>query len=491
MIEIPRPKNLIEEGIDYRPFQYEGIGRMIYQPATLLGDDMGLGKTVQVIGACNVWDRGSVLIIPPATLKGNWLKEWKKWSTVNASVGIAHGSHWPNTDIVIINYDILYRHKRGILSRIWDVLVYDEAHYIKNPQAQRTRLIIGGRLSRSENVGGKKIRRYDIYQPIRAKVRIAVTGTPIVNRPIEIWPTLNYLEPNQWGTRFQFARRYCAAHRGYHGWDFSGHSNLDELQRRLSSRLMIRRLKAEVLTELPPKTRQVIELDQSTGDKRALWKGITKKENAMLGNAFEFYRRYQPGDELDEDDFRTLMRTLNGSQAGFEEMSTVRKETGIAKIPAIIEHLETAVESSGKVVCFCWHTEVVDAIYDHFKDCAVKIVGDTPTAIRSGTGSIEEQFTNDTRIKLLIGNIQAAGVGLNLQKSAHVVFAELDWVPGNMTQAEDRCHRYGQTRGLLVQYLVLAGSLDATIGKTFVKKQDTIDKAQTDPAALKLARMLQ
>lgn len=201
------------------PFQRAGVEFCIQRNSALIGDAPGLGKTLQAIGVANCmpdFKRG--LFVCPATLKSNWYREIKLWLVhPNKSVGIAQGSYWPDTDIVIVNYDILLRHRESVEEVEWDLVVLDEAHYIKSAKAQRTYAILG-----NKKMGLK---------PIRAKRKLALTGTPILNRPGELFSILHWLDPNAWPSRFYFAQRYCAG--GYGLYD--GASNLEELQLRLRS----------------------------------------------------------------------------------------------------------------------------------------------------------------------------------------------------------------------------------------------------------------
>jgi superfamily II DNA/RNA helicase len=143
----------------------------------------------------------------------------------------------------------------------------------------------------------------------------------------------------------------------------------------------------------------------------------------------------------------------------------------LAKLPYVIEHVK---EIEGKVVIFAHHKSVVSKLKEALGNEAVLLVGDTKQSDRQVA---VDEFQNNPNIKYFIGSIIAAGVGITLTASSNVVFAELDWVPGNITQAEDRCHRFGTLKNVLVQHLVLEGSLDAKMAKTLIKKQEVIDKA--------------
>lgn len=453
-------------GKEYLPYQRAGIEIMVGEKNTLLGDDMGLGKTIQAIGLMNCIRPKYTLIVCPATLKRNWYNEIRAWGTAPWSIAIAEGKTFPEANIVIVNYDILARHKNLIHGRKWDLLILDEAQYIKNRKAQRTQLVCGSR-----------------HIPvIRAARKLALTGTPFLNRPIEIFNSLKLLDPNNYPTIFDFAKRYCDAKMTGFGWDFSGHSNLEELQKKLRSTVMIRRLKADVLKDLPAKRRQVIELDPDTEGRKVL----------RMESKFALDMDYavpQIDGTLDEDAFRKVVRFMRGGSPGaFEEMSTIRRLNAVAKIPAVIEHLEDAIESSGKVVCFAHHKEVIAALYNHFGECAVVVAGDTPMKTRQVN---VESFQKDPKCKLFIGNLIAAGTGITLTAASHVVFAELSWVPGEVSQAEDRCHRIGQKESVLIQHLVLAGSIDAVMAKTIVAKQSIIEKALNTPQSAAFEAALQ
>lgn len=446
----------------FLPYQRAGVQFMVERPGVLLADAMGLGKTIQAIGLINTTQPESVLIVCPASLKRNWVKELRAWCTLpkdrHPEIFIVEGRTPVRSpaSITVINYDILPWHIETLQAREWDLLILDECQYLKNKKANRTLKVTGGRKT------DRKKRTVEFNTPIRAKRKLALTGTPILNRPIELFPILHYLDPHGWPDQFSFALRYCAAKKSPFGWDFKGSSNLEELQEKLRGSIMIRRRKEDVLTDLPPKVRQIIELDLEGG------KNILQKEREAMPWA-------KGTTELSELDYRDVVKRMDeGAHFFFEEASAVRRLSAVAKIPAVIEHLKECLESSGKVVCFAHHKEVVEALVNEFGHCAVAIHGGTPLANRH---EYVETFQKDPACKLFIGNIIAAGTGITLTAASHVVFAELSWVPGEVTQAEDRCHRIGQKDSVLVQHLVVAGSIDATMAKAIIYKQGLIDKA--------------
>ncbi len=425
-IDIPVPA-----GLSYLPYQKAGIAYAIKRSSTLIGDEMGLGKTIQAIGVINATAPKTVLVVCPASLKINWKNEMTKWLVADRDIQIVNGGgeQIPATpDVIIINYDVLSKHKDAINARTWDLVIMDEAHYIKNNTAARTKVAVG----------------------IKANRKVVLTGTPITNRPIELQPIAGYLDPVTFGNYFKFGVRYAGAHQINIGrktvWDFNGSSNLDELQRVLRQSFMIRRKKDEVLKELPEKVRQIIVLPNSD------YSDQIKKEFETLADAV---------DETSSEDIE------------FEQMSGVRHETALAKVNDVVTHV-AAIDH--QVVVMAHHKDVVDGIKAGLEAAGKSVVtltGDCNQAHRQNAVETFQAGNAD----VFIGTIGAAGVGITLTSASHVVFAELDWVPGNMSQAEDRCHRIGQDSSVLVQHLVVDGSIDARLAQVLVGKQRVLDKA--------------
>ena len=463
-INVPAP-----EGLAYLGYQRAGIAFGFERPAVLIGDEMGLGKTIQAIGILNAMpDARRTLIICPASLKLNWRRELEKWLVTPRPIFIADSKLFPDLlGVVIINYDVLHRHEQRIKATEWDVLITDEAHFLKNEKARRTKMVFGVRASKKEKAEGMA----DV-PGITARKRIMLTGTPIANKPAELWPLISYLDPITWGNKWKYLTRYCGAFNNGFGWDFSGASNLDELQDKLRSSIMVRRLKKDVLTELPPKRRQVIEYPADTPALRTL----VNHQNEIYESVDELEARVElAAAEDDPNVYEAAVNALtSGQKAAFEGMSTLRLETGRAMIPLAIEHLREVVEEVGKVVVFGHHKEVLAAIKAEFSTNAVMIVGDTSMVERQANA---DRFQKDKTCSIIIGSFGAMGVGWTLTAAAHLVTVEQDWVPGNVSQAEDRIHRIGQRDSVIIQHLVLEGSIGATIMKRMVAKQDVIDKA--------------
>jgi SWI/SNF-related matrix-associated actin-dependent regulator 1 of chromatin subfamily A len=445
-IDIPAPA-----GLNYLPYQRAGIAYAQARRDTLIGDEMGLGKTVETIGLINAEPSiERVLVICPASLKINWRRELERWLVRPMSIGIANGGAFPDADVVILNYDILAKHRAAINAVQWDLAVLDECHFLKNPKAQRTRLVLG-HWDRDE---AKRIR------PIGARRRLFLTGTPIVNRPVELWPLIQATNPSGLGRIgfMRYAARFCDAKKTHFGWDFSGASNLDELQRILRESVMVRRLKADVLTELPAKRRQIMVMPVTDPDIRD-----------TLRAELEAYDAYEDAG-------------LKERTAAFNKLSDLRHRTALAKVPTALEHIRGMLEETDKLVVFAHHHDVIETLRVGLQEYgAVSLTGEDSGRARQ---EAVDRFQGNPGTRVFIGSIQAAGLGLTLTAAQTVVFVELDWVPGNMTQAEDRLHRIGQTGSVLVQHLVLNDSLDARMRTILVEKQTVLDAALDNPAEI-------
>lgn len=489
--EIPCP-----DGLEYMPFQKAGIAYAMRRRNTLFGDEMGLGKTIQAIGVVNTdGEARRVAVLCPASLKLNWKKEIGIWSLRPPAIHVAFGtpsaatweevfadvealpreSGGERTEYLILNYDIVGRWRDLLLSAGVDVMVMDESHYLKNPKVKRT-----------QNVLGKWDRDPEkVVEALPAKRFVALTGTPIPNRPVEAWPVLHALDPQTFRSFREFANRYCDAYNDGYGLKCDGASNLDELQDKLRATVMIRRKKNEVLKELPAKRRAVVPLPAPESvlkrERQALEK-IEAERVAQAQRLFEAQVRLELAKAAGEKEFKKARREFqeatqalrDSGQMEFRTISKVRHETAQAKAPFVSEYIKDCVEQGGKIICFAHHLDVIEQIASAFGDAAVVITGETPVVKRQ---AVVERFQTDPECKVFVGNIKAAGVGITLTASSHVIFAELDMVPGNLEQAEDRAHRIGQQESVLVQHLIFDGSIDVDLAKMVIEKQKVIHQA--------------
>ena len=353
------------------------------------------------------------------------------------------------------------KYNDAIRAREWDILIGDEIHYVKNSKSIRAKELFG---NRKEGI-----------KEIQARRKIFLTGTPLLNRPIELWTLLHALDRKGIGANWKnYVERYCAAYQSGFGWDVSGASNVDELQRKLRSTIMIRRTKEDVLKELPPKTRQVIIFQNNDKTEKHVNAEITFYDKE-IANIEKLQNEYEIAKMTDDDaKYKETIDKLSYEKGIlFTEISKLRHKTSVAKIPLIIEHIKNILETESKIVVFAHHHDVMNALYNEFKDIAVKLTGEDNLESRQQS---VDSFQENENIKIFIGSIKAAGVGITLTSANIVIFAELDWVPGNISQAEDRLHRIGQKKNVLVQHLILDKSIDAKLIQTIISKQEMIDK---------------
>jgi SWI/SNF-related matrix-associated actin-dependent regulator 1 of chromatin subfamily A len=474
--EFPHP-----EGIDYYPFQKAGIEYITARTNTLLADDMGLGKTIQVLGLINLDETiKTVLVICPKTICLNWMREAEKWLIRPMQIAIATPKYVPmpadGYNFIITNYETVGKANRKLTSITWDLLCIDEAHYLKNIKTLRYRSIMGG--NDREDVAQR-------YNRIEAKRRVFCTGTPICNYPAELWPLISAVDPEKWNkkTFWYYHKRFCNVQQSRYGVDFTGAASperLNELQELLRSRCMIRRLKAEVLTELPPKVRQVIELEYDENDMSVRKALAHEKEYQDRINDDEQIAELSARAEMakaseNDDEYRTAIEAISKAHAfAFEEIARIRRETAEAKVPYALDYIREQLESVPKMVVFAHHHVVIEAFAKAFPVESVSIYGEVSVEDRH---KAIDKFQTDPACRLALVSIKAGGLGITLTAASHVFFVELDWVPGNVTQAEDRCHRIGQTDIVNVYHLVLADSLDVQMARTIIAKQKVIEAA--------------
>lgn len=462
-IDIPKP-----DGLEYYPFQKAGIEYALKRNDTLIADEPGLGKTIQAIGVINKNDLiKKVLIVCPATMKLVWKAELEKW-LVNSDfkISVWDTESQEDGDIIIINYEILVRF--DILKHIpFSLLVGDEIHYCKSKPKKK-------QVNGKEVRGGGSIRSREFYAIAKKAIkRLYLTGTPILNKPAELFYILQSLNfPMNWN---QFMTRYANGFIDDNGfWNIKGKSHLDELQEKLRGRLMVRRLKKDVLTELPDKIRQIIELpEDDCEDTLSKEEEYLKSKQETLKQMKAKIREAKEGE--DTGVYNEAVKELKEFNfTSFSDLSRVRHLTALKKVPNAIKHIKEVMENEDKIVIFAHHRDVLDKIYKEFRDKAVLLTGDTPQEERM---EIIDHFQTDPNCKLFIASIKAGGIGITLTASSTVIFVELDWTPAIISQAEDRLHRIGQENAVLVQHLVINGSIDSKIAKMCVRKQEVITEA--------------
>lgn len=448
---------------NYYPFQLRGIQQMVKRheqgfTGILLGDEPGVGKTVQACGYINLLrdelgKNPSVLIVCWKTLKSVWMEHLENWLSFKAGIETGNARHFPPTNIVVINYDVLHKHQEVIGKRHWDLLILDEAHACKNSKTRRTKSCLS----------------------VKADRRIYVTGSPIVNRPADLWTLIHSLCPDIWGDvldRNYYDRYFCGANPA-NGWDRSGHKHLKELHDLLRGFIMVRRLKAEVLPDLPPKVRKVIMLEPETKEAK---EAISQEHKAkyLAATVHEAWQSLKMRKhELTEEEYINAIKALNEQEGmAWGASSIARHQTALVKVSAIIEHVKQVLEESDKVVVFAHHLDVIEAIAKPFD--ALVLTGKTTEEERTARRNM---FQSDKKSRVMVAGITVGGQGITLTAASRMVFAELDWRPAIMSQAEDRCHRIGQMDSVLIEHVVLDGSIDERMTRTVLEKQAVLDAA--------------
>ncbi len=457
------------EGLSYLPFQLAGIEYALERKNTLIADEMGLGKTIQAIGFINYLTKEqnkklSAIIVCPNSLKLNWLKELQKWLVHKRIVFILSANSFipryqkERGDIIIVNYDIIKKLEIFFMKWDFDIAIFDEAHYLKNEKAMRT-----------------------IYcNKIKAYRKLLLTGTPIMNRPIELLSILQILESPIVQDRNYFIYRYCRGFSKNGAYDDKGAINLSELNAKLRDSCMIRRLKRDVLAELPEKRRQLITIEPSTKEEIDAVNNEMKKfyetKKARDEMSLSLHQK-KVSEQLSEEEYKREIENIKSFVvASIRHISELRQQTAILKISYIVDAVDTLIENEEKVIVFAYHHIVIEALYDNLKKYnPVVITGDTKIEDRD---LYVKQFQDlNSNVKVIILNIKAGGVGITLHASSNVIFAELDWTPANISQAEDRAHRIGQKSSVNVYHYVIDGSIDCYLAKKILEKQEIIDKS--------------
>ena len=438
------------------PHQVEGIAFLLGRRRALLADDMGLGKTRQsVIAMVEAEGEGPYLVICPASIKRNWAREIEIVFP-DAEPAIVGPGPLPPIDYsgwIIVNYEILGKNLDKLLAFDWKGVVFDEAHYLKNYQSQR---------SRNASKLVKEIKRDLVVH--------ALTGTPMTSRPRDLFPLLQILNHPLGKSFLSFAKRYCEAYQGDFGWVADGASNLEELTVQLHG-VMLRRTKDEVL-DLPPKVRTWMDVELHPYAiqhfNRLVQEFISKFDTpeAIDGRPESVGLSSAHRDELDD----SIDTADLGS--GMGRITQVRRAIAFVKCRHTIKFVENALEQGEKVIIFTCFLNTMQRFRKHFKDRAVYVSGEVPVHERQDR---VDRFQNDDDIKIFVANMHIAGVGINLTAARQIVFNDLDWVPANHWQAEDRAYRIGQTGTVNVTYMIATGTVDSFVKTVLETKAALMD----------------
>jgi SWI/SNF-related matrix-associated actin-dependent regulator of chromatin subfamily A-like protein 1 len=435
-IQIPLP-----EWKDLRAFQKAGVAFALGRANTLIADAPRLGKSCTSIAVSNVIRPKSVLIVCPAAVKPHWQREWAAWNVhPELTTGIAQGPVYPKTPVVIINYDIVEKHKTKLM-RGFDLVIFDESHYLKNATAKRTKTLLG--------TGSIK------FPGVPYKRRLFLSATPAPTRPSDLWTTLRACDPKGLGkNQHNFWHRYCNAFTGPWGLDTSGSSNEEELQRLMRKSFMVRRERADVMPDDFPPARQTITLPKE-GLEPLLAQELEGMESSLM--AFE--------------------AMVGGVELGHTQMdasTAPHQALSLASVGMITDFVKGLLETENKVVVFAHHRAVVEAYVKALTEFGV-------VSLYGGASPKDRQaaidtFREDPDVRVFVGNIKSAGAGISLAAANVIVFAELTYVPGDIRQAESRIYLMGKKDQGTIFFPVVQGSFSEVLAKLLVKRQDSFDR---------------
>ena len=453
---IPKASILVEEKkldreIDYSVYsqrppmdhQKEAVERLLANNRYILADDMGLGKTTSAVIASLESGAKKILIVCPASLKINWEREIKNYT--DRKIFIVEGRRWGSTfDYYIINYDILKNFHttdksedseayKLIMNEGFDLAIVDEAHYISNATAQRTKLL------------------NDILSKI-PRVWL-LTGTPMTSRPINYFNLLKIVNSPLTLNWQSYVRRYCKGYQFTVGnkkiWNTSGASNLDELRDRTKN-LVLRRVKTDIL-DLPEKIITPIFLELKSN---------------FYDSELEDFMKITKDNRKNESISVTLNRLM-----------AIRQLIAIEKVEYTCELIDKCLDQGKKVIVFTNFTATLDAIHEKYKKQSVVLDGRMSKEKRQES---VDKFQNQDKVKIFISNIVAGGVGITLTAADTVIMNDLSFVPAHHSQAEDRAYRYGQKNSVLVYYPIFENTIEMIVYNILQKKKNIIDQVMGD-----------
>jgi SWI/SNF-related matrix-associated actin-dependent regulator 1 of chromatin subfamily A len=447
-IDFDKYQEMDKRGWRVFPHQEKGIKFLLTKNNRILGDDMGLGKTLMSTIASIESRAEKILIVCPANAKINWFREINAYIP-EEDITIIKSGHWAPKKYTIINYDILknfhtivdgrktykdYEIIRHLDEEGFDLIILDEAHMVKNPSSNRAKII---------NQISKNIKR-----------RWLLTGTPLANRPMDFFNLLKICDSPVTASWKQYAFRYCDGKKfkkklksgSYRDiWLTDGASNLEELHDRTKN-LILRRKKDDHL-DLPPKivAPYYIEID----------------DMGEYNKVFEEYLEWA------KSEGKRL-----GAGRHMVELIVLRKYLALEKTKQSIALAEQAIENDKKVIIFTNFTHSFDALMKHFGKLAVGHNGKMNGTQKQNS---VDQFQNNPNIKVFIGNLISAGTAITLTEAEVVIMNDLDFVPANHAQAEDRAHRIGSESTTNVYYPIVVGTIDEMMFKILEKKRKIID----------------
>lgn len=435
--------------IEFDEYQKVGADFLASRRFALLADDMGLGKTAQAILAADKVGAQRVLVICPAVARVNWKREFYEFSIFDRDFSICFGaSDWPTSN-TIVSYDYATEHYSRLNEMSWDLIIIDESHFVKEPEAKRT------------------VRIYGKDGLIRKTKRLwCLSGTPAPNHAGELWAMLftfgvTSLSYQQWIDKFCNQRVRWIGRGKQVTQVFGTQSNKVPLLRSILSKVMLRRLKEDVLKDLPP----ISYMDYTV-------------EESPLPVSFEYDKQKFLNEKRVVEESLSYTTTYEQSamvlEGIAESVATLRRVNGLKKVQSVIELVTQELTDGAyeKIALFAWHREVIEALKEGLKEFQPAVINGAVSHNVRQKGI--DSFQNDPQCRVFIGQVLSAGTAITLTSANQVGMVEWDWTPGNNAQAVMRCHRRGQKLPVFVRYFTLEDSVDQKIAKVYRRKSSEL-----------------
>ena len=437
--------------LDLLPYQASGAAWLVSHPNSLLGDVPGAGKSAQAIRACDLVGAVNVLVICPASVRQNWEREWQRFSPLDrpCQVVLPGGPAPRSSGVVIIGFEMAVTHAAALKAAKFDVLIIDECHMLAHRQTKRTKAIYGAN-SRSPGIASTCQRVFRL------------SGTPMPSDASQIF---THLKSAGLATEsyYDFVFHFTTGWDSSYGYTITGHRNVEELKARLAP-FMLRRSKEEILPDLPPLFFQTITVPRSEAQ-------ISPEFLPLLPQLAQADADLQAALSSADPDSQVSMLEKTASS-----VTSLRRYILLCKLPAIAEQIELDLTTGGidKLIVFGIHRAGLEYVFARFKDY-------NPVMIHGGTSAKARQesidrFQNDPSCRLFIGNIIAAGTGINLQNCHEICLLEQSWTPAENFQAVSRAHRLGSKNPVRARIFSLYNSVDEHVQDTLTRKMKELAK---------------
>lgn len=431
-------------------YQEENVKFALSRPAAIIGDEMGLGKTTTALAVAEAKKCRAVLVVSPKSVIPMWLREIEACCSIPA---FAYPSPIPTDSerfIYLINWDIISKQLDNLTKVNWSLVIADEAHKAKNRKAQRTRAL----------------------KLIPTESKLALTGTPIINRPDELWSILNWLDKRNFRSYWRFFEEYVAYQRAWGGYYIIHGAKNEAALRKLLSDWMIRHEKKDVLRELPDKYYTILPVELSP-KQRDMYEEMRQAALVWLDESKD--DRIEAVNALSK---LTRLRQICCGTPYIGESGDIRLSLPSTKVDALLELLDNM---TGKVVIFTMFRDVVSMVEEATREKGIQVVTFMGGATEKERRQALERFQEDDKVKAFVGTIQSGGVGLNLQNASTAVFMDRSWSPADNLQAEDRLHRIGQKNAVHIINIQAEGTVDTYMQSVLLSKASMVRSILAPP----------